>query len=53
MWRSQWPIAAALAPAVARILVGVLLTVLVQLGLLDAGLLDACRGGLLPGLFAL
>ena len=42
MWREKWPIAAAVLPAVARIALAVAVTVLVQLGLLDAALRDAC-----------
>ena len=53
-WRQKWPIVAALAPVVLRVLLVVLLTVLVQLGLLDAALLDGCLGVLRPlGLFGL
>ena len=37
-----WPIAAALLPAVARIAVAVLVTVLVQRGLLDVAVRDEC-----------
>lgn len=53
-WRQKWPIVAALAPVVLRVLLVALVTVLVQLGLLDAALLDGCLGVLRPlGLFAL
>lgn len=48
MWREKWPIAAAVLPVAARILVAVLLTVLVQLGLLDGAALDACRRVVAP-----
>ena len=37
-----WPIAVALLPAAARIALAVAITVLVQLGLLDAALRDVC-----------
>lgn len=52
-WRDKWPIAAALVPVVVRMVLVVALTVLVQLGLLDAAALDACRRVVLPlALFA-
>ena len=42
MREKLWPIAVALLPAVARIALAVAITVLVQLGLLDAALRDVC-----------
>ena len=42
MENNKWPIAAVLLPAVARIALAVAVTVLVQLGILDVALRDAC-----------
>ena len=42
MENNKWLTAAVLLPAVARIALAVAITVLVQLGILDAALRDAC-----------
>ena len=53
MKEKLWPIVAVLLPAVARILVAALVTVLVQRGLLDAAALAPCRDVLLRVPFGL